>query len=175
VRQEVAKQFAWSNRFMPTVRELVGYAIGPKMLTQSTFEQDTQEASDLVVLKGVDLRVAVRIRKHEYFTKYPTQFTIRNLGRGGAWTEFDKILVEGWGDFLFYGFANEAEDGLRAWFIGDLEVFRKTCESRGHLLSFSEHKNRGDDTSFAAFDVRDFPQSFVCAYHNEAIDQVGLF
>lgn len=169
MRPDVAKQFDWSSRFLPLVKQICGAALGAEMLTEATEEQDTKEASDLVVLRGVDLRLAVRVRQYSYFKRYPTQFTIRSLGRRGAWTEFDKILVEDFADYIFYGFANQEEDNLAAWFIGDLEVFRQHCLSGESVPSYQEMANGPNDTRFACFDVGDFPPGFLRAFYNEAI------
>jgi hypothetical protein len=168
MRPDVEQQFTWSNKFMPLVKQLVGHSIGPRLLTVSSFEEDTKQATDLKVLKNGETSIAVRIRKHQYLQRYGTQFTIRSLGRGGAWTEFDKVVVEGWGDFIFYGFSNEAEDDLAAWFIGDLGVFRSHCWSGKHIPSFSEMTNK-DGTRLAAFDVRDFPTGFICSFYNDKL------
>lgn len=169
MRPDVARQFDWSAKFVPMVKQICGGALGAAMLTEATEEQDTKEASDLVVLRGVDLRIAVRVRQNRYLQRYPTQFTIRSLGRGGAWTEFDKILVEDFGDYLFYGFADETDENLAAWFIGDLEIFRDRICFGGPVPSYREMCNGPDDTRFACFDIADFPPQFLIAHCNEAI------
>lgn len=152
----------WGARFLSEIRLIVGRELGPDLFVESTRHEDVNEATDLSILQVRALRIAVRVRRHRYLAQYGDEFTIRSLGRNGAKTELDKIL-EGWGDFLFYGFATPDETGLASWMIGDLNVFRWRCCSGAPIPSFREHRNGAGDTRFASFDVGDFPDTFIRA------------
>src|SRR4030042_5530071 len=99
----------WSDRFIPEIKGILGqYLIGEAK------EEDQERNTDLIVLKMEVVRVACRIRKYEYIIKYGDEFTIRSSRPSGAKTELTKIL-EGWGNYLFYGFSNEHENQLYKW------------------------------------------------------------
>lgn len=86
-------------------------------------EEDWLRNTDLVVLSMDRVRIGVRIRGHEYLARYPEEFTIRAARpKSGNDTELTKIL-RGWGDYLFYGFANEHDTGLAFWRVVNLREF----------------------------------------------------
>ena len=62
------------------------------------------------------------VRKFKFSEAYPNEFTIRTVRPSGAQTELGKI-IEGWGDYFFYGFADAQESGLFSWALCDLKVF----------------------------------------------------
>lgn len=62
---------AWSDQFIPAMRQI----IGPFLLEPSSFEVDTKQASDLVVLRARDQMVACRVRRQGYAERYPYEFT----------------------------------------------------------------------------------------------------
>lgn len=108
---------AWSDRYLDEVKGILGRVlIGP-----APEEDDRERNTDLIVLKMDSVRIACRIRREEYFRKFPHQFTIRTSRPNGNKTELAKI-VEGWGDYFFYGFGGT--DSLLWWGLGDLKAFR---------------------------------------------------
>ena len=69
--------------------------------------------------------------------QYGSEFTIRAGRPSGAKTELTKI-IEGWGDYFFYGFADPTEIYLAQWLIGSLNAFRlwhsrELCKIKGIL------------------------------------------
>ena len=98
----------WSDLFIPRIKELVG----PHLLSISSFEEDTEQAADLVVLRGRNQTVACRVRRYGYADNYGYQFTVRSARESGAQTELAKI-VNGWGDLFFYGHSTADEKGHR--------------------------------------------------------------
>ncbi len=94
----------------------------------ATDKEDKEENTDLKVLLLNDLRIGVRLRQHEYFERYPDDITIR-YERTHNKTEHDKIM-EGWGNYFFYGFANENKSNLVSWGIYDLDVYREYVNFR---------------------------------------------
>lgn len=141
----------WSNKFIPTIRKLVG----EYLLVPSTLQQDMEEAADLVVLKGRDLTIACRIRRAGYSERYPDDFTIRFERTSGAKTEYQKI-VEGWGDWMFYGHSLDNEsDIISRWMLLDLSHFRAHLIQNRKAIIFND-KDNGDGTFFRAFDAKSF-------------------
>jgi hypothetical protein len=151
------ERFAWQRGYLPRVKQI----LAQYFVVEAPFEEDARRNTDLIVLKLDAIRVACRIRKNRYVTEYPDQFTIRV---SGSKSELTKIL-EGWGDYAFYGFAaGDDSNELAAWVLGDLKVFR--------LWYFRElwSGNRpgidipnGDGTQGLAFEINWLPPEFVIA------------
>lgn len=148
----------WSDQFIPAIRAVVG----PLLVVESSIDVDREEATDLLVFTARDLRIAARVRKASYLTRFPDEFTIRWKRDNGAQTEFAKI-ARGWANWLFYGFG---EDGtLAAWRVIDLDEFRFALIRFGLQSKKAPYRvlSNGDGTEFAAFDVREFDASLVVA------------
>lgn len=94
----------WSDKFIPAIKQIVG----PRLLSVTPDEIDCKQAADLMVFTARDMKIAARVRRPGFADKYPYEFTIRARRDSGAETELSKI-VNGWGDWLFYGHA-DAED-----------------------------------------------------------------
>lgn len=109
----------WSDKFLPEIKS----ALGRLFIGAAPVEEDQERNTDLIVLKLEAVRVACRIRKHKYLAGYGRDFTIRAGRPTGTKTELTKI-IEGWGQYLFYGFADEDEEGLAAWRVADLSALR---------------------------------------------------
>lgn len=109
----------WSDRFIP---EIKGH-LGRVLISEAPIEEDAERNTDLIILTLKPWRVACRVREHRYLNRYGGEFTIRSSRPTGAKTELTKIL-EGWGDYLFYGFADPPGRSLCQWLIGDLNAFR---------------------------------------------------
>jgi len=115
--------------------------------------------------------VALRMRRFQYLARYADEFTIRSRIPDGR-TELAKIL-QGWGDYIFYGFAAENDKGIAAWLIGDLDVFRSwhrkyTAEHLG-VFPGVEKQNVVSPARFTAYKVRELPHEFIVArakYHS---------
>ena len=143
---------AWSDRFIPAIKAIVG----PHLLRESSFEEDTKRATDLVVLQARGLMIACRVRRPGYADRYPYEFTIRSHRDSGAATELEKV-TNGWGDWMFYGHARDDDSiDFARWFLLDLAGWR------AHMIRRTEGILRGtrsnaDGTSFAWFDMRSFP------------------
>ena len=113
------KSRVWSDRFIPEIRQIVG----PHLLEVAPLEVDTQEATDLIVFKARDLRVAARVRKHGLQGDFLWQFTMRSKVRSGSKTELEKI-IDGWGDLMLYAHAAKDENSIERWFLIDLAAWR---------------------------------------------------
>lgn len=158
----------WSDVYIPEIKRIVG----PYLLQPSSFEIDTREAADLILMKVRGLTIACRVRRPGYSDRYIDEFTIRSSRDNGTQTELDKIL-EGFGDWLFYG---HARDGLppsfARWMIIDLAHWRYhmvknqvVIKERGGM----GEKSNGDGTNFSWYNIRLFPTqpSILIAEKNE--------
>ena len=149
----------WSDRFLPEIKRI----LGEHLISEPPMEEDMQHNTDLIVLTLNSVRIACRVRKYKYLDKYGDQFTIRTGRPSDAKTELTKIM-EGWGDYFFYGFANAQETALAQWVLGDLKAFRlfinrSLVRNKGRLPD-SEHYNPDGSSTFRAFQHKDI-QGFV--------------
>lgn len=141
----------WSDKFIQKLQMVAGLLItSPAPMIDDAFKN-----TDMIVLAARGVRIACRVRRYEFYKSYPYDFTIRSARDTGTKTELSKIL-EGWGDYLIYGFSNQSETNLEAWRVIDLDAFRNKFQS----LARSTLSN-GDGTHFLAFDVRKMPAGIV--------------
>lgn len=144
----------WSDRFLPQIKQLVG----GYLLETAADPFDHFQATDLMMLDARDMRVAARVRRPGYAQRYPHQFTIRSAVASGAQTELSKI-VNGNGDWMFYGHSNAAQTGIDAWWLIDLKAFRAALirhRMNAPCLVMGDQIN-ADGTQFKWFDMRSFP------------------
>lgn len=122
---------------------------------------DRQLATDFVIFKipDMEIRVGVRLRRYEYFLKYPKQFTIRWERPSGVKTEIHKIR-EGLVNYILYGFVDEQEKKLLQYFIADLEVFRLH-----EPIPIGIFNNNPPDSKLAAYNVTQFPKEFILKWY----------
>lgn len=145
------QQREWADRFTLEIQR----TLAPYVIVPATFEQDAEQATDLTVFKAGGITIAARIRKPEFFDRYPTDFTIRYSLKNGAKTEYQK-MVEGWGDWMFYGHAKEESGSteLRAWYLLDLSHWRAHLiqDKEGCRNAYRKHAN-DDGSTLLAFDL----------------------
>ena len=118
-----ASDRAWSDIMLNEIRQIVG----PHLLRPTSFEMDCEQAADLFVFTARDMTIAARVRRPGYADRYPYEFTVRSGRDSGATTELAKI-VDGWGDWFFYGHAND-NDAIVRWWLVDLKAFRSRNNS----------------------------------------------
>ena len=152
----------WSDQYLPRVREIVG----PLLLVPAPLERDLTEATDLIVMRARDMTIGVRLRRPGYAGRYPGQFTIRSHRSTGAKTGLKKI-VDGWGDWLFYGHANTG-GGVPEWVLVDLHALRATFIRRPTLLHSPDDlasgtRGNGDGTFFMWFQSSLLPKDALVA------------
>ncbi|RYH08889.1 hypothetical protein [Tropicimonas sp. IMCC6043] len=146
---------AWSDRFLPEIKR----TIGAHLLERAPDPEDWHNATDLMMLDAKDLRIAARVRRPGYANRFPYDFTIRSRIPSGAETELSKI-VNGKGDWLFYGHSNETQTGLFSWWLLDLRAFRAGLirqVQNGFPIRSGDRANP-DGTWFKWFDIRSFPK-----------------
>ena len=160
MRAEMARDFDWQRGLIPEVkRVLANYLIG-----EAPAEEDMERNTDLIVIRLDPVRVACRLRRFEYASRYPDQFTIREGRPSGAQTELAKVL-SGWGDYIFYGFANRDASALAGWMLGSLTAFRlwharETWAGRRPGL---QKPNQDGSSTFRAYNIGDLPGDFLVA------------
>ena len=156
---------AWTDFFLPEIKQILSEYLAPRLFCASPIEEDREHNSDLIVLRMEPVRIACRIRKNEFLAKFGGQFTIRSIRMSGQETELAKIL-KGWGDYLFYGFADIENCFLEAWHICDLRVFRlefhrlSLARPKGHWPP-KEIPNTDGSSSFIPFSLADFPNELI--------------
>lgn len=162
---------AWADGFMPEVKRILGeYLIG-----EAPHEEDRKHNTDLIVLHMAAIRIACRIRRHKYLERYADEFTIRQGVATGAKTELTKI-IEGWGDYMFYGFADKQEQALAAWSLIDLKPFRlwlnrELCRKHGALPGVVR-TNIDGMTSLRAFRLCELPPEAIVARQEAPYDML---
>lgn len=152
----------WSDKFLPGIKQILGL----HLISAAPVEEDVRRNTDLIVLKMAAVRIACRVRRYEYY-EYKDQFTVRYKLPSGAKTELAKI-VEGWGDYFFYAFADSTEEQLISWRLCNLNVFRLWLANRLLMaergsLPFTVKENHDGSSAFAVFAFSDLPVEFVIA------------
>jgi hypothetical protein len=110
-----------TDPYLPLVKAICGaYIIG-----EAPLEEDRDRNTDLMVLTVGGMRIGVRLRSPHYWNKrykgtwMREEFTMRDSRPRGGTTEWDKML-EGFGDYFFYGF--RTEDPPHLWGFGLLSL-----------------------------------------------------
>ena len=138
---------------MPAIKRIVG----EHLLVESTFQQDTHEATDLLVLEARDRRIACRVREPGYLRRYDNQITIRSRIDGVQTTEIDKFL-RGWADYMFYGHGSgEPKWDIVKWWLINLDHFVFHHGSTLPFIRIAHDISNGDGTYFDVFDLTKFP------------------
>lgn len=156
------KDKAWSDVCLQQIKQICGM----HLIGEPPAEEDRERNTDLIVLRMDPVRIACRIRNHdEYYKKYGHQFTIRTARPSGNKTELAKI-IEGWGDYLFYGF-RDSSGQLTAWTLANLNSFRIWHMTRvvkdGGKLPGHENKNKDGSSNFRAYSWQELPSGFQVA------------
>ena len=137
-------------RFDPFMKS-VKSALGPFVIDIADAVADREEATDLVVGPS---HIAVRGRSVEYLSRYPYDITFRMWRTTGATTEWEKIIQRGYGDKMFYFFADESTASLSAWRVIDLHRFRSQWVSAESSIRCTDQANNDGKTGFRAVDSR---------------------
>jgi hypothetical protein len=156
----------WSDVFLPEIKRI----LGEQFIAEPPVEEDRERNTDLMVLRLDSIRVGCRVRRkfnwkgQDQVLLYGHEFTIRSDRPSGNKTELRKI-IEGWGDYFFYGFSDETEKRLERWFIGDFNIFRGWVSDRFFKSEKSwvcEKVNQDGSSTFKVFRVDAIP-GFVVA------------
>jgi len=162
VRNDYRGDKEWSDRFLPQIKAI----IAEHLIHTAPFQEDISHNTDLIVLKTTDnIRFACRVRR-PYYMDCKHEFTIRYKRESGVQTEWNKV-IQGWGDYLFYGISGEGET-IDAWGIGNLNVFRRYVEEYKH--KYDEEPGltmrTKDGTRFKVFRWKGIEDGFIVASYN---------
>lgn len=127
----------WSDKFLIEIKKILGEIL----ISEAPIKEDIYHNTDLMVLELKPYRIACRIRRNYYYKLYSSDITIRSGRPNDTETELQKIL-NGWGDFMFYGFSNEDETKLKSWTLISLNKLRSNYNN-----SILIHKNNRDNSS----------------------------
>lgn len=157
----------WSDQFIPDIKRIVG----PLLMETADFEDDVRRNTDLVVLRMDATRIMARVRRNQFLRRYPNDITIRLKPDQYGESEFTK-LMDGWGDYLFYGFAHATRPKVESWIFGDLQVLRDWINEqvKGGDAEQVNHQTNTDGTHFLTVDHRNVP-GFVLHGSGEAIGE----
>lgn len=158
----------WSNKSLPYAIKILEYQQSKEKIPKGSIEiasdeDDINKATDLIVLKIDLVRILYRIRRYDYLIQYGQQFTIRyDRPISGNKTEFEKI-IEGYGNYMFYGFLNKEETKICYYHLLDLNIFRhwiyeEIRKNKGILPGFLK-LNKNGSSNFLSFNIRDFPST----------------
>lgn len=157
------KDKQWSDGLLSEIKAILGV----HLIGEPPVEEDAERNTDLMVLRMDAVRIGCRVRRHQYLSRYGGEFTIRAGRPSGVKTEMTKI-IEGWGDYFFYGFSDETGRRLAAWTLADLRVFRRSytlmlLRSAPGVAPGIGKMNADGSSSFAAFRWDEFPSDFIVA------------
>jgi len=156
----------WSDKFLNEIKSNIGVNFIGEIKNEDCFRN-----TDLIVLKMEAVRFACRIRRFDYnYERYKNEFTIRSKRPSGNKTELRKI-IEGFGDYIFYGFSDQQDSNLKSWFIGDLSVFRswflnelyKKGDDKEYKPRWIIKSNHDGSSDFYIFNVNNFLNNFIVA------------
>lgn len=157
-----ASAFAWSKLWIPQMRKI----IGPHLLRESSFEEDTKQATDLIVLKAQGLRIACRLRTPGYAADYGEEITMTCRRESGAACEWHKMILGDWGDWFFYGHATHQTPSVgdvRPYFLIDLAKARPILRCKKWMESGPNKDDFGKRCWFHAFHVHSLLAETVIA------------
>lgn len=151
---------SWGEEYNKEIKCILGMVL----FQNASVLEDVTFATDIKI--GAT-SIAVRMRRSRWLGK-SDEFTIRWKRPSGAKTECQKIM-EGYGDFLFYGFESECGRHVGLWKIIDLELLRKTRRSENsaspewsHDYLFKTETTRNGEIFFV-FKEKLFPCCVVVA------------
>lgn len=160
VEAEWQKDKRWSDIFIPEIKGI----LGTHLIGEPPLAEDSLHNTDLMVLKLDAVRIGCRIRKFDYLN-FSDEFTLRASRRENK-TELAKV-IEGWGDYFFYGFSDRDGRKLSAWMLGDLKVFRlwftTTIVKNEGRVPGQLNENYDGSSTFRAFNINALPKDFIVA------------
>jgi hypothetical protein len=141
-----------SDIFIPTIKKILGLVL----IEEATLEEDQKQNTDLVfrVRSG---RVSCRVRDAgKYLKLYSGEFTIRRSRPSGVPSEWDKF-IDGFGDFMFYGFGDFSTGKIVGYTVIDLHALRaqmiRSVVEPSLAIRFIQKPNTDGSSDFVAIDI----------------------
>ena len=150
------KDWSLEHKFEPQIKAI----LADQFITKD-IDADMEQATDFAIYVIKPFKVAVRLRRYDYYPSFSHQFTVRWSRPSGAETEIDKIR-EGKVDYFLYGFIDESETRIIQHFIGDLAIFRNNEPDPCQIF-----QNDPYDSKFAVWNINQFPTNFIIKFWNE--------
>ena len=97
--------------------------------------------------------IGARFRSYKYYSRYPTDFTIRYDRPSGRKSEYQKIM-SGCMGYLLYGFVKNNK--IIRYNIFDMEVFKSIKHMPKDIIS-----NYDGSSKFFVFSIKQFPQNLT--------------
>ena len=122
------------SQYLEHMMEIIQSDLYPEIMHRHSIieiapnDEDMQHNTDLWVTFSGPIRIGCRIRRKHQESLYSSEFTLRYSHSSGAKTEFQKIL-EGWGDYLLYGFQGEGSGCIGNYVIVDLRMLAALIQS----------------------------------------------
>jgi len=138
--------------FAPLIKNILGQHFIGKIE-----EADLEQATDFAIYCVKPFKIAVRLRRFDYFHSFYNEFTIRWSRPSGAKTEIHKIR-EHLVNYLLYGFLSPDETEIIQYFIGDLEKF---TDPKPHNI----FQNNPYDSELAVYKLNQFPKEFIVKFY----------
>jgi len=155
-----------SDSYIPYVSRVIINSLGldPAIwsIRVTTPEQDMKQAADLILTDGnVEYMIALRTRQQKYVEfGYFNDFTIRHEYKAGHKTEYEKILVGGYADMMFYGF--QSGEKINRWLFMLVDEFRCQHDVINGIATPQDHikyslrENTDGKNDFYAYDINSF-------------------
>ena len=151
-------------RWEPWVKAI----ISQHLLIPATFEEDTQQGTDLRILKHGDIRIAQRVRKAGYTRNYGDEITFTFGHENGMPCEWTKAVIEKKANLFFYGHASNDDPRtgeITHWFFIDLDKCRGYLLSRDWTPAGVNKDAVGRRCSFVAFKPdKCFPEAIIARW-----------
>jgi len=141
LRVDFQRDWYWQAGFLPEVsRLLLANAMYIFNVEVASAQQDMKEATDMLLSVAGQKKVAIRLRRAEYWKR---DLTIRSVRSSGMKTELEKIQA-GHGDLYLYGWTHDLT--ISEWMLIDLHKLRAS----GLLAHYGTIRNRDRATGFVA-------------------------
>ena len=112
----------WSEVFSLEILRYLEAFLYPYKFEKGTLEEDRHQCCDFKAV-GYELIIASRMRDYKFYQKFSNDITISTKPSLDGKSELYKIM-EGYGDYYFYGFATLDNLNILSWKIYDLNIFR---------------------------------------------------
>jgi len=142
------KDYSIEERLDAKIKAILG-----QYFIEKDVEADLERGQDFAIYVVHPFKVAVRLRRFDYFSAFHNEFTIRWARPFGTPTEIDKIR-QGLVQYFLYGFVNEAETEIIQYLLADLTKF-------GSPIPFKIFPNDPHDSDLAVFKINQFQKEFI--------------
>lgn len=145
-----AENYRWQQRFYEPVKEIVG----KHLIAPAPLELDRNECADFMLVVSGDWKLVCRVRNASRYAQrqlecYHRQATFRSRSRFGRRTEWQRIMKDGYGHWMFYGWGH-SDLRIWPWWLIDLDVLRDLHHHYGDTLLSEADRSNGDGSRFHA-------------------------